>query len=167
MEVFCRTVDGILEGLLRQAINRVPSVSTTQPLLTHRPSLFTPPRDFGSCDCVTEAWTLLIKKITEVSTLHAVGELRFWSIFNKHFNTLTSNSDNISGLVWVFEEVVKIVSTSCPVLPVNWGALQELTKQSCVKVVHLKQLLRSLTTIAQIWQPNIVIIMTLQQDFVK
>ena len=77
------------------------------------------------------------------------------------------SSDNISGLMWTLEQIIVLVTSTCPTQPPNWSIVQELTKLSCVNPSHLKQTLISLTRIGEMWQSNIVIVMTLQQHFAR
>ena len=69
--------------------------------------------------------------------------------------------------MWILEQIITMVTSTCPNLPSNWSIVQELTKLSCVNPSHLKQTLISLTKIGEMWQSNIVIVMTLQQHFAR
>ena len=76
-------------------------------------------------------------------------------------------SDNISGMIWTVEQIGGLVKSVSPGLPPNWSVVQELTKLSCVNPTHLRQTLLSLSVLGEIWQTNIVIVMTLQQHFAR
>ena len=69
--------------------------------------------------------------------------------------------------MWTLEQITVLVTSTCPTQPPNWSIVQELTKLSCVNSSHLKQTLISLTRIGEMWQSNIVIVMTLQQHFAR
>ena len=74
---------------------------------------------------------------------------------------------NISALVWIFEQVSALAMETNPDLPSNWSPLQELVKQSCSRPSHLAQTLTTLIKMNGIWQPQIIITMTLQQEFFR
>lgn len=82
-----------------------------------------------------------------------------------YLHSSVCGSDNISALMWLLEQVITLVTQTCPGLPNNWSIVQELTKLACVKTKHLKQVLVSLREIGELWQCNLVIVMTLQQHF--
>ncbi|XP_063694708.1 uncharacterized protein LOC134826308 [Bolinopsis microptera] len=168
LDTYWNILDESLGSLLSQSFSRVTQTKDSAlTLVSEKRSIFSPPQTFASCECVEVCWKFVISKISEVSTDHVASNLRFWDLFNKHFNSLVCSSDNTSGLMWILEQIITMVTSTCPNLPSNWSIVQELTKLSCVNPAHLKQTLISLTKIGELWPSNIVIVMTLQQHFAR